>query len=211
MKMAAEEKALTTKAEIVKEVRELLASTEKDMNLLEAKRAAEVADLEQKCDLQVAKTKAEILQMERQNRARVGADVGKLEAEAEAYEAMKKAEGRREAFQKIALGKASVSNAEGEASEAFKARRQQEQDLARLDILEKLALNGNIQIATSLENNMGLAPDNSLVSQVAQQGMEAFRMKLADITATSVGKLDMGKTLAGGLIRPVPQQKMKGS
>jgi len=205
-RMAAEEQAVTTKAQIVKEVREVLASTEKDIGVLDAQRLAEVADLEATADLEVAKTNATILTKERENKARVGAEVGKLEAEAEAYEAQKKAAARMEASQKIAVGKKAVAEAEGEASTAFAARRQQEQEMARLDILDKLAQNKDIMIATSLENNMGLAPDNSLVSQVAQQGIEAFRMKLADMTATSVSNLGMGKKLAGGLVRPVPQQ-----
>jgi len=209
-RMAAEEQAVTTKAQIVKEVREILASTAKDMALLEAERQAEVADLIATCALQTAKMKAAIMTKERENQARVGAEVAKLEAEAEAYEAQKKAAARMFASQKIAVGKTAVAQAEGNAAEAFRARRQQEQELARLDILGKIALNSNIAIATSLENNMGLAPDNSLVSQMAQQGMEAFRMKLADMTASSAGKLDMGKKFTGGLVRPIPQQ-MKGS
>jgi len=209
-RMSAEEQAVTTKAQIVKEVREVIASTEKDMNVLEAQRVAEVADMLATCELEVAKMRATIMTKERENQAKVGAEVGKLEAEAEAYEAQKKAAARMEASQKIAIGKTAVARSEGDAAESFKARRQQEQEMARLDILDKLANNRNIQIATSLENNMGLAPDNSLVSQVAQQGMEALRMKLAEMTAGSVGKLDMGKKLAGGLVRPIPQQ-MKGS
>jgi len=147
-----------------------------------------------------------ILTKERENKARVGAEVGKLEAEAEAYEAQKKAAARMEASQKIAVGKKAVAEAEGEAVQSFQARRQQEQEMARLEILSKLTSNKNIHIATSLENNMGLAPDNSLVSQVAQQGIEAFRMKLAEMTANSVTSLGMGKKMAGGLVRPVPQQ-----
>merc|ERR1719482_2295836 len=60
-RMAAEEQAVTTKAQIVKEVREVIASTEKDMGVLEAKRLAEVADMEATAELKVAKTKADIL------------------------------------------------------------------------------------------------------------------------------------------------------
>lgn len=206
-RMAAEEQAVTTKATIVKEVREVLASTEKQIGILDAQRNAEVADLLANTELEVAKLKADILTLERENKARVGSEVGKLEAEAEAYEAMKKASARMEAAKALAVGKKAVAEAEGQSAAAFSARRQQEQDMARLDILEKLAHNKNIVIATSLENNMGLAPDNSLVSQVAQQGLEAFRMKLAEMTSNSVKQLDMGTKLAGGLVRPVPQQQ----
>lgn len=207
-RMAAEETAVTTKAQIVKEVREVIASTEKEMGILEAQRLAEVADLQATAELEVAKIDAEILSTERKNKAQVEAEVNILEAEAEAFEAKRKAAARMEASQKIAIGKKAVAEAEGEAATAFAARRHQEQEMARMDILDKLATNKKIQIATSLENNMGLAPDNSLVSQVAQQGLEAFRMKLAEMTASSVTQLQMGKTLAGGLVRPVPQQMM---
>lgn len=169
---------------------------------------AEVADLQATAELEVAKIDAEILSTERKNKAQVEAEVNILEAEAEAFEAKRKAAARMEASQKIAIGKKAVAEAEGEAATAFAARRHQEQEMARMDILDKLATNKKIQIATSLENNMGLAPDNSLVSQVAQQGLEAFRMKLAEMTASSVTQLQMGKTLAGGLVRPVPQQMM---
>merc|ERR1712107_93735 len=38
--------------------------------------------------------------------------------------------------------------------------------------------------------------------------MEAIRMKLAEVTAGSAGKLDMGQKNSGGLVRPVPQQNV---
>jgi regulator of protease activity HflC (stomatin/prohibitin superfamily) len=206
LRMAEEEKAVTTKAQIVKEVREVLASTDKEISVLEAKRKAEVEDIRAQSEYEVAKTKAEIEKLEREEKAKVDAQVGKLEVDAEAYEAQHRAKARMEAQQQIAKGKKAIAEAEGDAQSAFKARRQQEQELARLEILEKLASNPKIQIATSLENDMGLAPNNSLVTQIAQQGMEAFRMKLAEITAGSVSKLEMGTKLSGGLVRPVPQQ-----
>jgi regulator of protease activity HflC (stomatin/prohibitin superfamily) len=209
-RMAAEEQAVTTKAQIVKEVREVLASTDKDIAVLEAKRMAEVEDIKAKADFEVAETKAKIEKMTREAKANVGAQVGVLEAKAESYESEKKAKGRMEAQQKIAVGKKAIAEAEGASAESFEARRKQEQDMARLEILEKLSNNPNIQIATAFENNMGLAPDNSLVTQIAQQGMEAFRMKLAELTAGSVQKLDMGKCVSGGLVRPLPQTMTPG-
>lgn len=209
-RMAAEEQAVTTKAQIVKEVREVLASTEKEIAVLEAKRMAEVEDIKAQADFTVAETKAKIEKMERESKAKVGAEVGILESKAEAYEAGKRAAARMEAQQKIAVGKKAIAEAEGDAAQAFEARRKQEQDMARLDILEKLSGNPNIQIATAFENNMGLAPDNSLVTQIAQQGMEAFRMKLAELTAGSVKSLDMGKCVSGGLVRPLPQTMTPG-
>lgn len=206
LRMAAEEEMVTTRAQITKETREVLANTEKDMGMKEAEREAEIADMTATAELEAAKIAAEILAIQRQNKAKIEAEVEKLEAEATAYENSQKAKSRKEAQSKIAAGKKAVSEAEGEAAEAFSARRRQEQEMARLDILERLANNDQIIITSSLENNMGLAPDNSLVTQIAQQGMEAFRMRLAEMTASSVGKLDMKHTLAGGLVRPVPQQ-----
>lgn len=219
-KMAAEEQGVTLLAQMVKECREVTANTDKDMGILDAERAAQVADLKVQNDLEVAKIKAQILSLEREHQAKLACEVGKLESEAEAYEQQKKAQARMEASQKIAEGKKEVAKAEGEATTAFAQRRKQEQDMARLDILDKLANNKNIKIATSFENRMGLAPDNSLVSQVAQQGMEAVRMKLADWTASSAGRLkldginssgEMKTELAGGLVRAVAQQTMKDS
>merc|ERR1712117_339705 len=135
---------------------------------------------------------------------------GKLEAAAFAYERQKRSQANSEAVSKISLGKKALAEAEGASASAFAARRAQERELARLKILETLAHNSNVKIVTSLENNSGLAPDNSLVAQVVQQGMEAFRMKMAEMTSNSVGKLDMGTVVAGGLVRPMPpvQHKM---
>lgn len=207
-KMAAEEQMVTTRAQIVKEVREVIATTQAEIGVLEATRVAEVDDLQATADLEAAKINAEILTIKREHAAKVEAEVGKLESQAIAYERQQGARGRKEASEKVAQGKKAIAMEEGNAAEAFSARRRQEMELAKLDILEQLASNPKIQISTSLENNMGLAPDNSLVTQIAQQGMEAFRMRLAEMTKSSVNKLDMKTALAGGLVRPVPQQTM---
>jgi len=207
-RMAAEEEAVTTKAQITKEVREAIACSEKDISLKQAQKVASVTDEMVKSDLEIAKVEAEILGKKLDTEAKLEKEVGKLEAEAEAYEAQKRAGAKVEASAKVALGKKALAEAEGAAASAFQARRAQEQELLRLEVLERLAANGNIRIASSLENNTGLAPGNSLVAQVAQQGMEAFRMKLAEMTSSSVQKLEMGKVVSGGLLRPLPQQQM---
>lgn len=204
-RMAAEEQAVTAKAQITKEVREVTACTKKELALREAKRIASTADETVTCDLEVAKIQAKILQLKSSTAAKMDEEVGKLEAEAEAYSAGKRAHASVEASAKIAMGTKGVAEAEGAAATAFAARRAQEQELKRLEIIERLTTNSKIKIVTSLENNSGLAPDNSLVSQIAQQGMEAFRMKLAEMTANSVQRLEMGKVMSGGLLRPVPQ------
>jgi hypothetical protein len=62
--------------------------------------------------------------------------------------------------------------------------------MKRLDILEKMTMKKGVQIATSQENTMGLSEDNRVVTSVAQQGLEAFRAKLAEMTAGSLAKLE---------------------
>merc|ERR1719512_676543 len=114
----------------------------------------------------------------------------------------------KEAAQRVSEGRRAQAAAEGAAASAFAARRAQEQEMQKLAILEKLSSNQNISVVTTLENNSGLAPNNSLVAQITQQGMEAFRMKLAEMTSSSATSLGMGKGMAGGLVRPVPQQGM---
>mmetsp|Transcript_23878 Transcript_23878/g.48614 ORF Transcript_23878/g.48614 Transcript_23878/m.48614 type:complete len:472 (-) Transcript_23878:166-1581(-) len=208
MRMAEEEKSVTAKAQLAKEVREVLASTDKDVLLAEAQRDADVQDVTTTADLELAQNQAEIHTLKRETEANVEKEVGKLEAEAEAYESQKRASAKMEASAKTSLGRTTLAEAEGAAEEAFAARRAQEQELARLAILARLADNQHIKVVTTLENNTGLAPDNSLVAQIAQQGMEAFRMKLGEMTSTSIGKLDMGKVYSGGLVRPVPQMTM---
>uniref|UniRef100_A0A7S0AT63 Band 7 domain-containing protein n=1 Tax=Pyrodinium bahamense TaxID=73915 RepID=A0A7S0AT63_9DINO len=207
-RMAAEEEAVTTKAQITKEVAIVIAESDKDISLKEAQRNADVLDVTATAEMEIATTTAEIMRLKRINDAGIEKEVGKLEAEAEAYEKQRRAKAKMESSATIALGKKALAEAEGEATTAFAARREQEQEMARLKILEKLADNSGIRIVTSMENNTGLAPDNSLVAQIAQQGMEAFRMKLAEMTSNSVKKLEIGKVISAGLVRPVPQMQM---
>merc|ERR1712008_461170 len=209
-RMAFEEQAVTEKAEITKEVREVIASSQKDIALRGATRDAAVADITTTSELDIANIRSELMQLKLGAAAQMEMETGKLEAEAEAYERQKRSQASSEAASKISMGKKAVAEAEGAAVSAFAARRAQEQELARLKILETLAHNSNIKIVTSLENNSGLAPDNLLVAQLVQQGMEAFRMKMAEMTSNSVAKLDMGTVVSGGLVRPMPpvQHKM---
>lgn len=207
-KLATEQQNLTAKAQLAKDVREVIASTEKDIAILDAERDAVVADMEAKGDLERAKINMEVLRAKREGQATINAEVEKQGAEALAYERVKNAEGKVGEAEKLALGMKDIAEAEGRATSSFAARRNMEQDMKRLAIIDGISDNRNINIVTSHENNMGLAPDNSLVTQVTQQGMEAIRMKLAEVTAGSAGKLDMGQKNSGGLVRPVPQQQM---
>jgi len=204
-KMAEDEKAITDRAQITKEVREVLAMSDKDLAVYNAETQARVLDITATAELDIAKIESEILQVKQAKAAEIEKGAEELEKRAIAWEIERAAQAKVEAKKIVTEGSLAIIRAEGEASSAFAAARQQEQDLLQLQVLRKLSQNPNMSIVTTLENNSGLAPDNSLVAQVAQQGMEAFRMKLAEMTSNSVAKLEMGKVVSGGLVRPVPQ------
>jgi len=201
--MASEEELLTALAQASKDTAECSVNTEKELLLLETKRHAEVEDIRTTSALEMSKIMAEITDLKRRTAAEIEMETGKLDAEARAYEQTRQATGKMEASAKTSEGKLVLAQAEGNAIEAFAPRRAQEQEMRRLDVLERMAENKAISVVTSLENSMGLAPNNSLVTQVAQQGMEAVRMKLAEVTAASAKKVDMGQTVAGGVVRPL--------
>jgi len=134
-----------------------------------------------------------ILSIEREIKSKTSAECGRLEAEAQAYQKQKQADAKVAVAKMLANGKRALGEAEGIASKAFEAKRQHQADMARLQILEKLVQNDGIKVATSEENHMGLAEENQVVTQVAQQGLEALRAKLAEITATSLSKLESTK------------------
>ncbi|CAK0795065.1 unnamed protein product [Prorocentrum cordatum] len=146
--------------------------------------------------------------MRRENAAKLMLEEGKIEAQAEAYESSKRATGKMNASEKTAQGKKELAKAEGTASSAFQARRAQEQEMLRLGVVERIADNPDVRVVSSLENNLGLAPDNSLVTQIAQQGMEAIRTRLAEWTSGSASRLNMSSVAMGGVHRPVPQQQV---
>jgi regulator of protease activity HflC (stomatin/prohibitin superfamily) len=204
-RMALEEQNVTALAELVKDVRTYEAIVKKEQDLKVAEREAEVTDIKAKSELELAQIRAEIMAMQRENEAKLQLEEGTLEANAEAYEQKMRATGKVEASAKVALGKKEVGRAEGGAASAFQARREQEQNLLRLGVIDKLADNKNIQVATTLENNSGLAPNNSLVTQITQQGMEAVRTRLAEWTTSSATRLNMGSANMGGVVRPTQQ------
>lgn len=207
MKMATEEEQVTTKARLTKEVREVEAQTDKAVELAKAKRQADVTDMDVQSQLDSAKVRAETMLLKAKHHAQLNMEVEKLEAEADAYTKKRMANARMEVAGKVAEGKLKLVEAEGSAVEAFAARRELEEEMARLTILENTANNPRLNIVTSKENETGLAPNNSLLTQIANQSMEALRMKLAEVTAISAKKLDLGTVHAGGLVRPAPQQE----
>jgi len=192
-KMAAEQQAQVVKTQAIKETSEVVAQTQKDIAELESSWQIQKQQILTDAELDISKLKSQILSIEREIKSKTSADCGKLKAESEAYHKQKQADAKVAVAEKLANGKKALGDAEGVAAEAFQARREHEAGLKRLDILEKLVRNDSIQIATSQENHVGLSEENKVVTQVAQQGLEALRAKLAEVTATSLSKLEQTK------------------
>lgn len=192
-RMAAEESAQVLKSKATKETSEVIAQTQQDIAKLEASWEIQKQQILTEADLEISKLKSQILSIEREIKSKTSADCGKLDAEAQAYQKQKQADAKVAVAEKMAKGKKALGEAEGEAATAFIARRKHEADMSRLDILEKLTSNQRIQIAGSQENHLSLSEENKVVTQVAQQGLEALRAKLAEITVTSLAKLEQAK------------------
>merc|ERR1712137_329641 len=205
-KRAGEEQTLTTKARLMKEVEEVKAITEKTMAVMGTEREVKVLDLQSVARKDVATLNVEMFQLETFTKAEVHKTVDTLTAETDRYGKTKVADAKLKVVGKISEGRRAIAESEGAAAAGLEARRQQDAELMRLNIFENLAKNSNVHIATSAENNMGLAPDNSLVTQVAHQGLEAVRSKLAEMTNGSISKLQVGKKVSGGLVRPELQE-----
>eukprot|EP00811_Abedinium_folium_P034521 NODE_7396_length_1582_cov_9.515464.p1 GENE.NODE_7396_length_1582_cov_9.515464~~NODE_7396_length_1582_cov_9.515464.p1 ORF type:complete len:279 (-),score=92.62 NODE_7396_length_1582_cov_9.515464:203-1039(-) len=204
-RLAAEEEMVTTQAQLSKDTREVIACTAKDLAMIEARRDAQVADLHASCTKQAAQISAEMIKLQTDLKSQTRKETQLLQATSVAFREQKAAEAKRDVAARLCEGKTAVVQAEGAAATAFQARRQQESEVARLGILSKVAGNKCVRVATTMENNSGLALDNSTVTQAAQQSIEAFRTKLAELTAGSATNMHMGKSCAGGLVRPVPQ------
>jgi len=144
-------------------------------------------------DLEHSKTQSQILALQREVQAQTKADCGRMEAQTQAYEKQKEAEAQVEMAKRLAQGKKAQGEAEGFASAAFAAQRSHEASQRRLDILEKIVQKDDVQIATSQENTVSMNQDNAVVTQVAQQGLEALRAKLAEVTAKSLESLEKSK------------------
>jgi regulator of protease activity HflC (stomatin/prohibitin superfamily) len=206
--MAAEQYAEVTKSKAIKETGMVVATTEKALAELRAQKEVEVNQMLAETDLQASEERAKILSMEREVWATTSAEVGALEAESESYVKQKAAEAEIQVAEKLANGKRALGDAEGSAAQAFAAKRMQEAELGRLNILDQLITNPELQIATSQENSLGLNNDNAAVASVTQQGLEALRAKLAEITTNSISKLqprqqimDSSRPLLGQLQR----------
>jgi regulator of protease activity HflC (stomatin/prohibitin superfamily) len=188
--MASGQNAEVIQNQAVKETAQVEAQTKKDIAELQADWQLKEQKVMNDAELEVSKKKAEILAVQREAKSKTEADRGRILAEAEAFAKQKHTQGEVEKAAKLANGKRALGEAEGEASAAFAARRAHEAEMKRLDILEKMTMKKGVQIATSQENTMGISEDNSVVTSVAQQGLEAFRAKLAEMTAGSLAKLE---------------------
>jgi len=189
-KMVAEQQAEVAKTQATRETKQVIAQTEKDIAELEANQTSLAQQVKSQADLECSKIESQIKTIEREYKAKTQAESGKMKAEALAYEKAQESQAKIEVAEKMANGKRAMGEAEGEAAYSFAARRAYDAEMKRLDILEKLVGNKDVKIATSQENATSLNDDNAVVSQMAQQGVEAIRAKLAEITATSLAKLE---------------------
>lgn len=188
--MAARENAEVIQNQAINETAQVEAQTKKDIAEKQANWQLKTQKVLNDAELELSKKKAEILVLQREVRSKTEADRSRIVAEAEAYMNQKQTEANIEKAAKLANGKKALGEAEGEASAAFAARRAHEAEMKRLDILEQMTLKKGLRIATSQENTMGLSEDNQVVTQVAQQGLEAIRAKLAEVTTSSLAKLE---------------------
>ncbi|CAE8645511.1 unnamed protein product, partial [Polarella glacialis] len=141
--------------------------------------------------LEISRLKSTILQVEREKISRTEAEVARIIGEAGAFAKQKETEASITAATCMANGKSAMGMAEGEAASAFVAKRAYEADLKRLEILKHIVVRGTeSRIATSQENTVSLNPENAAVTAVVTQGLEALRAKLAEITVTSLAKLE---------------------
>lgn len=189
-KQMAEQQAEVVKNKATKDTAEVVAQTARDIAELESTRTAEVKQIIANAELDVSKVQSAIMAAEREVKSRTEADCGRISAEAEAFCKQKKTDATLEVAQRLASGKTALGEAEGVASAAFAARRAHEAELQRLKIVEQVVSKQGMRIATSQENTMNLSEDNQLVTSVAQQGLEALRAKLAEVTTTSLAKLE---------------------
>jgi len=189
-RMASEQQAVVEENTAVKEVSAVVARTARDIEELEAERDHEVKRVVTEAELEVSKMKSEILAMEREQKSQIQAECAKVRNEADAYAANLDANRTVEDAKRQAKGHTALAAAEGEASAAFAARRAHEAEMKRLDILQNVTQKEGAKIYTSQENTMAISADAQAVTAVAQQGLEALRAKLAEVTATSLKRIE---------------------
>lgn len=189
-RMAADQQAEVDKNKAMKEVSAVVSKAAKDIEELEAERDHEVKRVLTSAELEVSKMKSDIMAMERDKNSRIQAECAQVRNDADAYSARVDTQRTVEDAKKMASGNKALAEAEGLASAAFVARRANEAEMKRLDILQKVTQKEGTKIATSQENTVRMNADNQAVTQVAHQGLEALRAMLAEVTATSLQKLE---------------------
>jgi regulator of protease activity HflC (stomatin/prohibitin superfamily) len=200
-KMAAQQQSEVVTTKAVKDTSEVIARTEKDIAELETSWDIQKQQIVTDAELKISTYQSDILKTERKLKSETDQECNRLATDAAQYQKNKQAKTHVAVASKLSEGHKKLGAAEGEAAEAFAAVRQHEADLSRLDILGQLVRNEAITIATSQENTVGLSEDNKVVTQVAQQGLEALRAKLAEITATSLAKLEETRPLQQSIKR----------
>jgi regulator of protease activity HflC (stomatin/prohibitin superfamily) len=172
----------------VRKTQEVMAQTQSAISEKEATKLNDAMKIQTDGEFELTKIQSQIRQITEELKVKTSSEVNKISVEATAYSKKKEIHATETYAENIARGKTALGEAEGVASAAFAARRKHEAELKRLEILDKL-VGKNMTIATSQENTAGLSADNAAVTQVGQQGLEALRAKLAEITATSLSKI----------------------
>jgi regulator of protease activity HflC (stomatin/prohibitin superfamily) len=183
--LSAEQIADFAKRAVGQELLEVEAMTEKATAEREAEMKAAVEELNAQADLSVAKLEAATLQIDREITASTQGEVAKMQAQAEAYKRKKQAEALVAASKLRSEGLGKLYAAEGDAGPQLAPKRQFEVASRRLDVIEGVAENPMVRIASSDETALGLAPGNSLVARTAQAGMEAMQAQFGEIVETS--------------------------
>lgn len=189
LRSQAEQVAKVEENKAMKETAEVVSRTSRDIQELEGKRDIEARKMLAAAELEVSKQKAQILSLEREMKSKMQAECARIRAEATSYAAQQMTDSNIEVAQKLARGKEALGEAEGSASDALAVKRAYDEEQMRLNILQQVLMKSGMKIATSQENTVSFNSDNETVTQVAQQGLEALRAKLAEITATSLTKL----------------------
>ena len=148
-KLSAEQTASFAKSAVQKEVLEVEALAEKSVSEREAETQAAVLELEAQAAVRVAKLEAETNKIDREISASTQAEVAKLKAQAEAYKRKKHAEAMVAGMKLRADGMTKMNYAEGEASQKLASRRQFEVASKRLDVIESVAENPMVRIAST--------------------------------------------------------------
>jgi regulator of protease activity HflC (stomatin/prohibitin superfamily) len=179
--LSAADLANFAKKAVGQEILEVEAMTDKAIAEREAELKAAVNELTAQAELRLAKLEAETMKLDKEIMAETKAEVARLRADAEAYKKKKQADSMIAGAKLRSEGITKVQAAEGDAGPKLAPRRQFEVASKRLEVIEGVAENPMVRIASSDETALGLAPGNSIVALTAQAGMEAMQAKFGEI------------------------------